>query len=136
MKWFMTKVSSIVLFLVGLILIICDIKYHFLSITIDCFTSGLTIIGFVLTILIFFQGIGRNTKFMKNIFKYNKDKEFTWLCICVLFFAFLSCILNIFENTVVKQIAFYSLIISICELVGVAISMILIIKYNNMTESD
>lgn len=133
-KSLITRFSWITLIICGLIFIGFDIGFNFLSLTIDCFSAGLTIIGLVLTIFIFFHGIARNTKFMENVFKYKKDKEFNALCLCVLVFSFISCICGMFKFEIVDKIAFYSLIIAIFELLGVTISMFLIIKYNNKSQ--
>lgn len=133
-KYFYTRGLCLTLFLFGLIICVSDAFLNYLTLSVDCFSSSLTIVGFVLTILIFFQGIARNTVFMENVFKYKKDREFTILCVLSLSFAFVSCIISLISHDIAYRIALGFLILSIAELIGVTISMISIIRYNNKSK--
>ena len=129
-KFFLTRGLWLSFLMFSLILIGLDIRFRFFVIT-DCFAAGLTITGLILTIVVFFQSIGKDTTFMKNVYKYGKDKEFIGLCSVSLIFSFIASVLGLIANNVVKCIAFYFLVASLFELLGVIISILAIVKINN-----
>lgn len=129
--YFFTRGLWLTLLICGIIICVLDWFLNFFVLEIDCFVSSLTIVGFVLTILVFFQGIARNTKFMKNVFKFKKDREFIFLCILSLIFSFVSCFISSIQFQYAQKFAFYALILAIIQLIGVTVSIIRIIQFNN-----
>lgn len=136
-KFFYTRGIWLSLLILSLILIITDCIFNYIVLDIDCFTASLTIMGFVLTILVFFQGLNRDSQFMKNLIKYRKDIEFTFLCILTIVFAFISCILSMINipGEIVSKLPIYFIIAAIFELIGVTFYMLQIIIHLRRTDN-
>lgn len=74
---------------------------------------------------------------MKNLIKYHKDMEFTFLCILTIVFAFISCILSMINisGEIVSKLSIYFIIAAIFELIGVTFYMLQIIIHLRKTDN-
>lgn len=136
-KFFYTRGIWLTLLLISAVFIITDCIYDYIVVDVDCFTASLTIMGFVLTVLVFFQGINRESKFMKNLIKYKKDLEFTVLCIITISLAFVACVLSLinFNNPAIAKLPVYFILTSVFELIGVTYYMLQVIIHLRKNEN-
>lgn len=136
-KFFYTRGIWLTLLFISAVFIITDCIYDYIVVDVDCFTASLTIMGFVLTVLVFFQGINRESKFMKNLIKYKKDLEFTVLCIITISLAFVACVLSLinFNNPAIAKLPIYFILMSVFELIGVTYYMLQVIIHLRKNEN-